>query len=119
MLVMLMGVKSVSCRDVNALPTSDRACVIDVNAPSRWAHAHVPGARNLDPQHYVASDLPTDQAALLVFYCSNPMCSKAPRAARRAMAMGHTQVRVMSAGMQGWMEARLPVESAPVAATAG
>ncbi|MCY7354010.1 MAG: hypothetical protein LH470_02820 [Lysobacter sp.] len=45
------------------------------------------------------------------------MCSKAPLAARRAKAMGYTRVRVMSAGIQGWMDAKLPVESASMAAS--
>lgn len=112
MLAMLMGVKSLSCTEVHALPAAARVGVIDVNAPSRYASAHVPGARNLDPRGFTAADLPADTGALLVFYCSNPMCSKAPTAARRAKALGYTQVRVMSAGIQGWVDAGLPVDAA-------
>ena len=33
-------------------------------------------------------------------------------AARRAKAMGYANVRVMSAGIQGWQGAQLPVEAA-------
>lgn len=109
MLAMLMGVKSLSCQQVDA---SQAACIVDVNARGRWAAAHVPGARHLDPQGFTTADLPADKGALLVFYCSNPMCSKAPIAARRAKAMGFTQVRVMAPGIQGWLAAGLPVESA-------
>lgn len=47
-----------------------------------------------------------------MFYCSNFMCRKAPTAARRAKAMGHGNVQVMSAGIQGWLGERLPVEAA-------
>lgn len=112
MLAFLMGLKSVSCREVNALPPERRASVFDVNAPSRWAAAHVPGARNLDPQCFTAGDLPADKDTPLVFYCSNAMCRKAPMAARRAKAMGYANVRVMSAGIQGWQGAQLPVEAA-------
>lgn len=110
MIALLMGVKSLSCHEVQALPADGSACVIDVNDASRWSTAHVPGARNLDPQQFVRDDLPADPDALLVFYCSNPMCRKAPTAARRAKAMGHANVRVMAAGIQGWMAAKLPVE---------
>jgi len=46
-----------------------------------------------------------------VFYCSGPLCRKAPLAARRAKGFGYTDVRVMSAGISGWMAARLPTES--------
>ena len=73
----------------------------------------MPGAVNLDPVAYASSDLPSDKNALVVFYCSNPWCRKAPNAARRAGAMGYSNVRVMSAGIKGWLGAKLPVESGP------
>ena len=72
---------------------------------------HVPGARNLDPHSYASDALPPDVATPLVFYCSNPLCRKAPQAARRAKAMGYTNVRVMSAGIVGWRDAGLPVDA--------
>ena len=111
MLATLMGLKSVSCRDVGTLLPQRRAVIIDVNSTSRWALAHVPGARNLDPVHFDASELPEEKHTALVFYCSNFLCRKAPTAARRAKAMGYTDVRVMSAGIQGWISERLPVEA--------
>ncbi len=111
MFAMLMGVKSISCVDLSRLLPLRQAAVFDVNAPERWAAAHVPGARNLDPVQFRDADLPTDKDTALVFYCSNPLCRKAPTAARRAKAMGYANVRVMSAGIQGWLGERLPVES--------
>lgn len=84
--------------------------VIDVNSTESWRRAHVPGALNLDPAAYTASDLPSDKEADLVFYCSNIMCRKAPDAARRARRMGYRNVRVMSAGIRGWLRAALPTE---------
>jgi rhodanese-related sulfurtransferase len=112
MLATLMGLKTVSCRDVDRMLATGQVTIVDVNAPARWAAAHVPTARNLDPQHFTAADLPADTALPLVFYCSNPLCRKAPTAARRAKALGYTHVRVMSAGIQGWLGERLPVEAA-------
>ena len=112
MLAILMGLKSISCREVSSLLTSRQAAVFDVNANARWAAAHVPGARNLDPAQFKVSDLPAEKYMQLVFYCSNFVCRKAPDAARRAKAMGYTNVLVMSAGIQGWLRERLPVEAA-------
>lgn len=86
--------------------------VIDVNSGESWREAHVPGAVNLDPAAYTASDLPSDPEANLVFYCSNTLCRKAPEAARRARRMGYRNVRVMSAGIRGWLRAALPTERA-------
>lgn len=112
MFATLMGLKSISCDDVKNLLPEQRAAVFDVNARLRWAAAHVPGASNLDPVHFSEADLPVGKDSQLVFYCSNFMCRKAPLAARRAKAMGYTNVRVMSAGIQGWLGERLPVEVA-------
>lgn len=111
MFAMLMGLKPISCHAVSQLPPEQRAAVFDVNARSRWQAAHVPGARNLDPEQFSESDLPAGKHGQLVFYCSNSMCRKAPLAARRAKAMGYTDVRVMSAGIQGWLKEGLPVEA--------
>ena len=46
--------------------------VIDNNAPARWKRSHVPGALQLDPYSFAASELPRDLDATLVFYCSGP-----------------------------------------------
>ena len=46
--------------------------VFDNNAAARWQRGHVPTAKNLNPYNYDASELPTDKAATLVFYCSGP-----------------------------------------------
>lgn len=112
MLATLMGLKSISCRDLHDLLPERRVAVFDVNARARWAAAHVPGARNLDPVNFAAIELPAERDRPLVFYCSNFLCRKAPTAARRAKAMGYADVRVMSAGIQGWLGEQLPVEAA-------
>lgn len=46
--------------------------VFDNNGHGRWARGHVPGAKQLNAYNYDASELPTDKAATLVFYCSGP-----------------------------------------------
>jgi rhodanese-related sulfurtransferase len=112
----LMGLPTVSPEEVLRLVRAGRAHVIDVNALGSWQAAHVPGATHLDPTSFAASELPPDPSTLLVFYCSNPLCRKAPNAALRARRFGYGNVRVMSAGIKGWLNARLPVESGAHAA---
>jgi len=46
--------------------------VFDNNGQGRWKRSHVPGAKNLNPYDYAASELPPDKTATLVFYCSGP-----------------------------------------------
>jgi len=112
MLSRFMGLKTMSPTDLHVAIQNHQVTVIDVNSLQRWQQAHVPGAINLDPNLFTASDLPPDTARELVFYCSNPLCRKAPNSARRAMQFGYANVHVMSAGISGWMDLRLPTEAA-------
>jgi rhodanese-related sulfurtransferase len=72
----------------------------------------VPGAHLLtsDDKYDVATTLPPDKSAKLVFYCADPKCTASHEAARRAIAAGYTDVSVMSDGIQGWVAAGKPVE---------
>jgi rhodanese-related sulfurtransferase len=112
MFALLMGLGSISPAALRDLMREKSVTVIDVNSHQSWSRAHVPGAINLDPTSYDANDLPADKASSLVFYCSNPLCRKAPNAARRARKLGYANAIVMSAGINGWVNANLPVESA-------
>jgi rhodanese-related sulfurtransferase len=111
MFAKLMGLKTVSPKELQGLMQNGPVTVIDVNSPQSWTEARVPGARNLDPLGYAERDLPSEKRSTLVFYCSNFLCRKAPNAARRAEQMGYDDVRVMSAGISGWLGAKLPTES--------
>ena len=111
MFAWIMGLKTISPDGLRQLIKDKQVTTVDVNSRQSWMKARVPGARNLDPADYNESDLPPDKDSALVFYCSNPMCRKAPNAARRAKKMGYSNVRVMSAGISGWLSAKLPIES--------
>ncbi len=111
MFARLLGLKTISPQDLLEHVQHHTATAIDVHAPASWMQARVPGARNLDPVRYSDRDLPADKNAVLVFYCSNFLCRKAPNAALRAKRMGFANVRVMSVGISGWIDAGLPVES--------
>src|SRR5687768_855451 len=110
MFARLMGLKTISPERLHALAGDGQTTVIDVNSPQSWSSSRVPGAIHLDPLAYGAGDLPPDKDAMLVFYCSNFLCRKAPNAARRAEKMGYRNVHVMSAGISGWISAKLPTE---------
>ena len=113
MIAQLMGLRTIAPGDVLRLTREGAAVALDVNPRESWLAARVPGALNLDPDALDPAALPARRSATLVFYCSNPMCSKAPRAARRAKQLGYEDVRVMSAGIRGWLGAHLPTDSGP------
>jgi rhodanese-related sulfurtransferase len=106
-----MGLKTISPQELLQLIRDKQVTTFDVNSRQSWMKAHVPGALHMDPAGSKDGDLPPDKSAALVFYCSNPFCRKAPNAARRAKSMGYNNVRVMSAGISGWLAARLPTEA--------
>ena len=111
MIARLMGLRVIAPHELHRRLDDGSAIAVDVNARERWSHGHVPGARHLDPDAFEADALPVDRDATLVFDCSNPMCTKAPRAARRAQHMGYRNAVVMAAGISGWLGAGLPTES--------
>ena len=111
MFARLMGLKTISPSGLHEMMQKQQVTVIDVNSRQSWIKGRVPGALNLDPANYNESDLPPAKESSLVFYCSNPMCRKAPNAARRAEKMGYSNVKVMSAGISGWLAAKLPTEA--------
>jgi len=113
MFALLMGLRTISPAELHEMRQKQSVLVIDVNSRQSWMKAHVPGAVNLDSVGYDDSDLPPDKASSLVFYCSNPMCRKAPNAARLAKKMGYGNVMVMSAGISGWIANKLPTEAGP------
>ena len=111
MFAFLMGLKSISPNALHQLMQTQPVTIIDVNSRQSWMKARLPGALNLDPANYDGRDLPPDKESSLVFYCSNPMCRKAPNAARRAKKLGYDNVQVMPAGITGWMASKLPVDN--------
>ncbi len=111
MMAFLMVPKSISPRDLRGQVEANQVSVFDVNSMQSWQKAHVPGAKHLDPAAFTAGDLPSDKSASLVFYCGNPMCTKAPNAAKRANQMGYENVKVMSAGISGWVGGKMPTEA--------
>jgi rhodanese-related sulfurtransferase len=110
MIARLMGLQTMAPEELHQHMRAGPVAVLDTNARRSWIKARVPGSTNIDPGHYAQSALPQDRNALLVFYCSGPFCRKAPHAARRAKTLGYRNVRVMSAGIQGWIAAGLPIE---------
>jgi len=111
MYALFLGLQTISPTDLNRLMAAETITVVDVNARESWSEAHVPGAIHLDPENFKAKDLPSDKTATVVFYCSNILCSKGPKAAKRAVKLGYHNAMVMSAGIKGWLGAKLPTQS--------
>jgi rhodanese-related sulfurtransferase len=81
--------------------------IYDANGKeTRQKDGVIPGAKLLPGLDYsVASELPTDKSADLVFYCANTKCMASHSAAGRATSAGYTHVSVLADGIQGWKAA--------------
>jgi len=108
------GLETLAVPDLVALHAENSDFVLcDANSPkTRGRFGVIPGALLLSSyRDYVAAvELPSDKARKLVFYCHSEWCSAAADAARKAIAAGHRDVVVLSAGVKGWIEAGEPVD---------
>jgi len=83
-----------------------KVTVIDVNGASSYAKGRIPTALNFaEVKDDLASKLPADKGALIVAYCGGPSCSAYTRAANKAKELGYTNVKHLSEGISGWMQA--------------
>ncbi|WP_066939541.1 rhodanese-like domain-containing protein [Microtetraspora fusca] len=88
--------------------------VIDALGGEYHAKQHLPGALALAPTEVDAraAALLPDRDAAIVTYCSNSACPNSGQVADRLAALGYTNVRKYREGIEDWVDAGLPTESA-------
>ena len=110
------GLSVLSVEELLGFLAQDPALVLcDANsAETRSRLGIIPGARLLsDYRNYAVAELPSELSRRIVFYCHSEWCGAAATAARRAVAEGHRDVHVFTAGIQGWIDAGRPIANAP------
>jgi len=96
----------VTIPEVKKAISEGKATIIDVNGSASYSKGHVPGAIDYAAVGKdLASKLPSDKGALIIAYCGGPSCNAYTRAANAAKALGYTNVKHMSAGISGWLQA--------------
>ena len=88
--------------------------VVDALGGEHYAKRHLPGAVALvlaDVDARAAAVLP-DRAAPVVTYCSNPACPNSGQVADRLTVLGYADVRKYREGIEDWVAAGLPTETA-------
>ena len=96
----------ISVAEVKALVKAKKAVIIDVNGSDSYAKRHVPGALDFDAiEKDLAKSLPDDKDALIIAYCGGPKCKAYQAAANAAEKLGYKNVKHMSAGISGWVDA--------------
>ena len=84
--------------------------VLDVNPEAIYKKGHVPKAKNTS---FLNTEglLPKNKKSRIIFYCMNEMCSASHQAAETAVKAGYSNVARMSAGIAGWIQQKLPIET--------
>lgn len=96
----------ISISEVKALIKEKKVTLIDVNGSESYKKGHVPTALDFDTvEKDLAKHLPADKNSLIVAYCGGPKCSAYQAAAKAAEKLGYKNVKHMSAGISGWVQA--------------
>jgi rhodanese-related sulfurtransferase len=110
----MSGLQTLAVPDLVTLRSVHSDLVLcDANSPkTRGRFGVIPGALLLSNyrDYAPAVELPSDKSRKLVFYCHSEWCGAASDAARKAIAAGHRDVLVLSAGIKGWIAAGEPVD---------
>lgn len=106
-------VQSITLSELRAGIADGSLVVLDTLGGDYYAAQHLPGAQPLVEGEVDArvAELVPDTTTPVVTYCSNPACANSTRVARRLEQLGYTSVRKYAEGIEGWIEAGLPVES--------
>jgi rhodanese-related sulfurtransferase len=101
----------ISIPDVKAASDAKSAVIIDANSSDSYKAGHVPGALSWAAiKSDLAASLPADKNTLIIAYCGNPHCPAYAQAAVAAKKLGYTNIKHMTAGIEGWNEAKMPTE---------
>ena len=73
--------------------------VLDARGEESYNEGHIDGA-----VLFANFTLPEDKSTPMVFYCGGPKCSAAPKAARKVIEDGYSNVMVYNGGWMEWSE---------------
>ena len=101
----------ISIAELKKAIADKKAVVIDVNGSESYKSGHIPTAVNFsEVQSNLSAALPSNKDALVVAYCGGPSCNAYTRAANAATKLGYTNVKHLSAGISGWLQAKEATE---------
>jgi rhodanese-related sulfurtransferase len=104
-------VPDISHADLQKAIEKKSATILDVNGTDSFKEGRIPGAIDyIANQAKLASLLPKDKGALVVAYCGNEYCTAYQAAASAAVALGYTNVKHYSPGIDGWKKSGAKVE---------
>lgn len=112
-----MSTPLISREELVAAIARDGVIVVDALPAPYYEQQHLPGAVNLVEEDVAAraAQLLPDKHAAIVTYCSNEACRNSENVAGRLASLGYTDVRKYRDGIQDWVGAGLPTDTAQAA----
>lgn len=105
--------EDISIEELSKAISEGKVTVLDVNGSSSYAKGHIPGAIDFRAKKdEIASLLPANKDQLVVAYCGGPSCNAYKAGAKAAEDLGYKNVKHLSAGISGWLQAGKPTEAA-------
>ena len=89
-----------------AIPPKKGVMLIDARPVARkFNPGHIPGSVSIPDDRFeqMKDQLPQDKSMLLIFYCEGPECVLSHNSARKAEALGYTNVKVYTNGYPEWV----------------
>jgi rhodanese-related sulfurtransferase len=89
-----------------AIPPKKDVMLIDARPAGRkFNPGHIPGSINIpdDKFEQMKDRLPQDKSMLLLYYCEGPECVLSHSSAKKAEALGYTNVKVYTNGYPEWV----------------
>lgn len=89
-----------------AVPPADDVMIIDARPKrAKYDKGHIPGAVSIPDTEFDkhVDKLPADKTTLVIYYCEGVTCKLSHKSAKKAEALGYTNVKVYADGFPGWM----------------
>jgi rhodanese-related sulfurtransferase len=100
------------------IPKPENVLVIDSRPrEAKFDKGHIPTAISIPDASFekMTHLLPQDKNTLMIFYCEGLECKLSHKSAKKAEALGYTQVKVYAEGYPGWIKDKENYAEVPVA----
>jgi rhodanese-related sulfurtransferase len=88
------------------LPLPGDVVLVDSRPVRKFDEGHIPGSINLPDTQFdkLVDRLPAEKGKELIFYCGGTECMLSHNSAKKAEALGYTNVKVYAAGYPDWQK---------------
>lgn len=107
-------VRIISLEQLRRLLADGHNVLLDARDADGYRKGHIPGARSmpgLEAQDHFDQLATIPRDTLVVIYCNNPECHLGRMLGEFMSALGFTNLTLYDDGWDGWVKARLPIDS--------